>query len=65
MRAKREVQFDDEEEKRLEMSPTVAKIGTSHFKSLKVLGKGSFGDVYLVERVPGPGDSEETPNLGR
>jgi len=26
---------------------------------LKVLGKGSFGDVYLVERILAPGEKEE------
>ena len=30
------------------------------FKSLKVLGKGSFGDVYLVERILADGENPAT-----
>jgi serine/threonine protein kinase len=39
---------------------TPVEIGVHHFKALKVLGKGSFGDVYLVDRIVGPGETPET-----
>lgn len=32
------------------------KIDCHSFKTLKVLGQGSFGNVYLVERVLAPGE---------
>lgn len=35
------------------------KIDGHCFKALKVLGKGSFGDVYLVERVIAPDEEEK------
>ncbi len=38
------------------------KVDSLCFKALKILGKGSFGDVYLVERVLAPGEKEEHVN---
>jgi len=56
-----------EEEKKFEeyLSPskTDGKVGPDHFKVLKVLGKGSFGDVYLVERRDI--DREDCPLTGK
>ena len=54
LRSHKELNMTAEEEKKFEeyLSPskTDGRIGPDHFKVLKVLGKGSFGDVYLVER---------------
>ncbi len=65
----REVQFSPEEEKKVEAFRSREKtteIGPEHFKSLKVLGKGSFGDVYLVERILTESEiEEEAKNIGR
>lgn len=42
------------------------KIDGHSFKALKVLGKGSFGDVYLVERALAPDELETSVNcLGK
>jgi len=42
------------------------KIDGHCFKALKVLGKGSFGDVYLVERVLAPEEEEKlVPCVGK
>lgn len=53
LRSHKELRFSDEEEKKFEdyLSPSKDSevIGPQHFKVLKILGKGSFGDVYLVE----------------
>ena len=43
---------------------TQRKIDSLSFKALKVLGKGSFGDVYLVERVLAP-DESHTKCIGQ
>lgn len=36
------------------------KVDCLSFKALKVLGKGSFGDVYLVERIQAPDEEEKS-----
>lgn len=40
------------------------KANPEMFKTLKVLGKGSFGDVYLVERVKAESEASDPHDLG-
>lgn len=65
LRHKRDKREETKSSATLASSTNEVAVGPENFKALKVLGKGSFGDVYLVERIIGPDEESEPEDLGK